>query len=111
MFLGVHLDDAITLRWCNAREPKAVHYMIESVIASSECTTLKHVVPGKHVLNVLFLVTLTFNQADALKLTGLLVHMVLKCFFHMVLKHFSFVASSSMEISHSHCTILIKEKQ
>ena len=54
-----------------------MHYMIESVIASSECTTLKHVVPGKHVLNVLFLVTLTFNQADVLKLTGLLVHMVL----------------------------------
>ena len=54
-----------------------MHYTIESVIASSECTTLKHAVPGKRVLNVLFLVTVTFNQADALKLTGLLVHMVL----------------------------------
>ena len=38
---------------------------------------IKHAVPGKRVLNVLFLVTMTLNQADALKLTGLLVHMVL----------------------------------
>ena len=36
-----------------------------SVLAFSECTTLKHTVPGKCVLNVLLLVK-TFN---ALKLT------------------------------------------
>ena len=28
----------------------------------SECTTLKHVVPGKHVISVLFLVTLLTMQ-------------------------------------------------
>ena len=39
-------------------------------------TTLKHAVPGKCVLNVLFLVKMTFNQADALKLTRSMVHIV-----------------------------------
>ena len=53
---------------------KAVHYATENVIASSECTTLKHAVPGKCVLNVSFLVKVTFNQADALKLTQSMVH-------------------------------------
>ena len=48
-------------------EPKVSALCPESVIASSECTTLKHTVPGKCVLNVLFLVKVTFNQADVLK--------------------------------------------
>ena len=48
--------------------------MQESVIASSECTTLiKHAVPGKGV----FQVTVTFNHADMLKLIGALVHTLL----------------------------------
>ena len=38
-----------------------MHYTIESVIALSKCTTLKHAVPGKGVINILFLVTVTFN--------------------------------------------------
>ena len=60
-----------------------MHYTIESVIASSECTTLKHPVPGKRVLNVLFVVTVTFNQADALKLGS----------HGSIHKRFSFVAT------------------
>ena len=59
------------------RDPKAVHYTTESVIASSKCATLKHTVPGKRVLNVLFQVTVTFNHANVLKLTGVFVHAVL----------------------------------
>ena len=51
-----------------------MYYATKSIIASSECTTLKHAVPGKCVLNVLFLVKVTFNQADALKLTQSMVH-------------------------------------
>ena len=47
-----------------------MHYATETVIASSECTTLKQAVPGKCVIKVLFLVTVTFSQADALKLTA-----------------------------------------
>ena len=52
-----------------------MHYSnsTESVIASSECTTLNHAVPGKCVLKVLFLVKVTFNQADALKLSYMIV--------------------------------------
>ena len=46
-----------------------MHYTTESVIASSELTALKHAVPGKCVPNNLFLVKVTFNQADAFKLT------------------------------------------
>ena len=52
-------------------ERKAVHYIIKSIIVSSECATLKHTVPGKYVLK---LVKVTFNQADALKLTRSMVH-------------------------------------
>ena len=37
----------------------------------------KNTVPGKCVINVLFLVTLTFSQADVLKLTAVSVHMLL----------------------------------
>ena len=48
----------------------------EGIIASSEYTTLKHAVPGKYLINVLFLVTSTFSQANAMKLTGALVHVL-----------------------------------
>ena len=61
-------------------EPKAslVYYATgETVIAPSECTILKHAVPRKCVINVLFLVTLTFSQADVLKLTAVSVHTLL----------------------------------
>jgi hypothetical protein len=37
----------------------------------------KRAVPGKCVMKILFLVKVTFNQADALKLTRLMVHMLL----------------------------------
>ena len=56
---------------------RRVHYTTEGVIASSECTTLKHTVPGKCLINVLFLVTLTFSQANVLKLTVMSVHTLL----------------------------------
>ena len=46
-------------------------------IAPSECTTLKYAVPGKCVINVLYLVTLTFSQADVLKLTAVSVQALL----------------------------------
>ena len=38
-------------------EPKGVHCTTEGVIASSERITLKHLVPGKCLINVLFLLT------------------------------------------------------
>ena len=50
-----------------------MHYTTESIIASSKFTALKHAVPDKCVLNNLFLVKVTFNQADAFKLTLLMV--------------------------------------
>ena len=53
---------------------RRVHNATESVIASSECTTLKYAVPGKCVLNVLCPVKVTFNQTDALKLIQTMVH-------------------------------------
>ena len=43
-----------------------VHYKTETVIAPSECTTLKMHCQGKCVLNYLFLVT-TFNQAKCVE--------------------------------------------
>ena len=59
--------------------------MHESIIALSECTILKHTVPGKCVLNVLFLVKVTFNQANVLKLTQLMVHtLALSSAIHVV---------------------------
>ena len=55
-------------------KPKAVHYTTEGVIASSKYTTLKHAVPGKCLINALFLVTSTFSQTNVLKLTVMSVH-------------------------------------
>ena len=58
-----------------------MHYTMESVIASSKYTILeKQAVPcrpDRLVINVLFLVTVTFNHTDVLKLTGALVHTLL----------------------------------
>ena len=62
---------------------RTMHYTTESLIAPSECTTSKHVVKGKHVIKLRFLilVAVTFNPADALKLTGALIHTLFVVWF------------------------------
>ena len=55
-------------------ESRDLLHTAKNIIASSECATLKHVLPSKRVINVLLLVTVTFNHEDVLKLTGTLVH-------------------------------------
>ena len=50
----------------------------KSSIASFKYTSLKHAVPGKLACHTYFIVvTVTFNHADVLKLTGALVHSLL----------------------------------
>ena len=57
-----------------------MHYLGHYCIIQDQCTTLKHAVPGKYLINVLFLVTLTFSQVNVLKLTGASRTSVLKCY-------------------------------
>ena len=43
----------------------------------SECTTLKHAVPGKRVIKLMFITgnnVVSFNHADVFKVTGVLVN-------------------------------------